>query len=138
MFRQIEKQIERAARAAINKTAREGVQVARQLSSGKYSLVQLRRMGHPYSKRNPRPPQDRGIINAQTGQFRAAWEYEKSRSYFAGNVAGFIVNQSDRAQWLTGQPTDTMIGRPIENRIRRRIEPVFHFNLETALYRALQ
>jgi hypothetical protein len=54
------------------------------LSSGPYSLKQLRRMGHPYSRRRPNPGAiggDFARINVQTGVFRKSWSMRVSRAF---------------------------------------------------------
>lgn len=74
-----------------------------------YSLAQLRRMGHPYAKRRPRPPMYVGIINRQSGKFVAGWESDTFESF--GSIVSRVRNRSEHARFMLGK--GFMVERPI-------------------------
>jgi hypothetical protein len=137
-FAKLANSLTRNVTRAVVETAREGVQIAKQDSSGRFSLRRLRQMGHSYARRAPNPPDDPAIINKQSGVFRAAWTVEPIHSTTGGATVGYVVNRSDRVRWLTERGTRLIMGRPIESRVRNRIEPVFQFNVEQAIVRSIQ
>lgn len=105
------------------------------LSSGPFSLRQLRRMGHPYARRhgsiqgvNP------FVVNAQTGAFRAAWQM-RGPFAFAGGFGAEVRNDDPKADWIGGG-TRLMLGRDVTGELERRteaaIERVFVRRLEDA------
>jgi hypothetical protein len=89
---------------------------AKTLSKGKYTLAQLARMGHPYSRKHPNPPQDPAIINFQTGRFLHSWRV--SPVIVHNGEAVFVVSNPVRhSQYLRPWGTRKMIGRPVEVRL---------------------
>ncbi len=88
---------------------------ARQYSMGPYSSAQLAAMGHPYSRRNPHPPQDPAIINLQSGEFLAGWEtLAQQRAGDALRTAA--INTAPYSGYLD-QGTRLMIRRPQTARV---------------------
>src|SRR5438105_148810 len=90
----------------------EAMRLAKErLSSGPYRTSQLRQMGHPYSRRRPRPPALPAIINVQTGRFRAGW---RIRARLSGSRLTLDVeNVSPEAKFLL-HGTRWMIARPYD------------------------
>ncbi|MBA3767793.1 MAG: hypothetical protein H0W99_12560 [Acidobacteria bacterium] len=138
-FEKLGRQIEDAAETALNRTAREGFLIARQDSSGTWNRRRRRKAGYSYSRRDPNPPpQDLGIINKETGVFLAAWRIEKARLFAGGEMAAFIVNDSDRVEDLVEASGKPWLSRPIDARITNRLRPVFQFEVERAISRVLR
>jgi hypothetical protein len=121
-------QLDRGVREAEAKSADEALRIARELSSGRFSLAQLARMGHPY-RIGGVPPQDAAIVNKQTGAFYRGWRVIGPRQR-GGDLATKLVNDSPQAERLS-RGTSRMIARPILTRIRERVE-----GKRRALYKA--
>lgn len=121
-------EVDKAVRRAEKESAENALQIARELSSGKFSSFQLRMMGHPY-RIGGVPPADPAIINRQTGRFYHGWRVLPPRKSESG-ILTQLVNESPYARYLL-RGTSRMIARPILVRIRERAEP-----RRRALYRA--
>lgn len=122
IFRRYANTMERHVREAERESVDEALQVARELSSGPYSLAMLRALGHPYARARPNPPQDAAIINVQTGVFRESWEAGVPRR--RGTVMRTrLTNTAPHARFLP-RGTTRMIERPILTRIGERMRPV--------------
>ena len=130
------RRVEMAIRSAEKDAAREGVEIAQELSSGRYTLGQLRAMGHPYAKRAPNPPQDAAIINEQSGRFKSAWVARRPTRR-GDYLETRIVNLAPHARFLH-RGTKTMIARPILSRLRERLFPVRKRLLEERLRSVLR
>jgi hypothetical protein len=112
--------LSREVRVAERKSAENAIEIARELSSGRFSSAQLRRMGHPY-RLSGTSPQDAAIMNRQSGQFYRGWRIIAPRK--AGDeIRTSLVNDSPHARLLL-RGTSRMIARPILTRIRERAEP---------------
>lgn len=143
---QIERQFQRLANnlsyeltRAIQQTAREGLAIARQDSSGRWNRKRRQKAGYSYSRFDPNPPpQDLGIINVEEGVFLAAWRVEPARSEGGGTIAAYIINDSDRVRDLVDARGKPWLSRPIDQRVAMRVMPVFQFNVEKALRRAMK
>lgn len=129
------KRLQREVDAALVSIGGEGVRQARVSSSGPYSLAMLRRMGHPYSRRRPRPPMDPGIVNRQTGRFLRAWGRSDAH-WDSGRRTVNVANFSDRAEYMFG--TRRMIARPIWRQIVRRTEKAVGPAIARAQIRAFE
>lgn len=99
------------------------LEVAREMSSGPYGdPAVLRALGHPYSRRHPRPigafyP---AKINVNTGDFRSRWRGTVTRRGLQAGGASITMrlsNNSPHARYLTERGTSRMIGRPIQKLI---------------------
>lgn len=143
--RQIEAIFKRQANAlslelakAVRETAREGLAIARQDSSGRWNRKRRRKAGYSYSRRNPNPPpQPLGVINIETGVFLADWHVRPVRSEGAGDLAAYVVNNTEYAPHiLTGG--NHSLTRPIDRRVKARLMPIFQFNVERAIQKALR
>jgi hypothetical protein len=119
---------------AVNDTLHAGYGLAIQHSSGTHSSADLARLDHPFATRHGSPLLDPSVINAQTGQFRAAWRTEGPKPT-AGGVGGAIVNDDPKVQVLK-PGTRLMFARPVEDRIARELAPVFETNVIRAIVRA--
>ena len=121
-------------RARLNEAERENVQdvlaTARLYSSGPYSRADLRRLGHPYARRRPRPPLPPGIVNVQTGTFLAGWRVEGPDR----DLASRVVNETDRAEFMRG--TARMIRRPIAAAVERETAERVEARRQAALRKA--
>lgn len=94
------------------------LEVAREASSGRYSQAELDAMygpRGPYSKADPHPPADPGIINVQTGQFRSAWEEGAD----FGPLHKTVVNTDPVADFLDHDGTggSNMMRRPVKQKV---------------------
>lgn len=144
------KQVERAFQAlgkrlavnvakAVRDTAREGLAIARQDSSGRWNRRRRRKAGYSYSRFDPKPPpQPLGVINIETGVFLAAWRVEPVRSAISGDVTAYIINDSDRVRDLVDASGKPWLSRPIDRRVADRVTPIFRFNVERAVARTLR
>jgi hypothetical protein len=136
-FERLAKSLETNVKRAVNETVREGLAIARQDSSGRWNRAKRQKAGYSYSRREPAPPpQDLGIINIETGVFKAAWKVIPAQPEQNGFVA-WVINDSDRVEDLVEADGKPWLSRPIDERVRRRIEPVFQFNVERAIARSL-
>ena len=95
--------MEEAMHQSNMENARMLKQAGKEISSiTDHSLDDLRRMGHPYAVRRPRPPHEAHIIHHQTGgrwlNFRAGWRATTKRS--GGNFELRFTNVSPVAAFL--------------------------------------
>ena len=122
------RQLDQGMRDAEQQSARTALEVAHELSSGRFSAAQLARMGHPY-RIGGTPPQDAAIINRQSGEFYRGWRVIGPRRA-GSSLTTKLINESPNAQRLQ-RGTSRMIARPILVRIGQRVE-----GQRRALYRA--
>ncbi len=111
--------------------------IARKWSSGTIKTATLIALGHPYSKRDPNPPQDPAIINFQTGLFKSMW-IPSSVNFTLSNhvITGRLKNDAPYGYKM--ENSFLMIRRPILDRIVKEIEPIRYANLERAVERAMR
>ncbi len=99
-----------------------------------HSLTQLAKMGHPYSKRHPKPPHDPAYLHAQSGNLRKSWEL--TVEFHGSDYVLTLRNKAEYFKWLEGG-TKKMIRRPILEAISAStIKPIRERNKE-ALNKAL-
>lgn len=110
----------------------------RDFSSGGFKTAILRRMGHPYSKRNPRPPANPAIMNRQTGLFRSSWQIHISSDVSSQNIKSKLVNTAPYAGYVVGGGNSRMMFRPIKKYIKDKVEPIRSRNLQYAIDEALK
>lgn len=126
-----------AVEEAHNHTLQQGMQEAVKISSGPYSTAQLRADNHPYAKRDPRPPLPAYIINAQTGEFLAAWGVNDPQT--VGDVtSSSLINNSPHGSYLRSGDKSLMIERPVEAHLTEVMEPLLHENVQASLHEALK
>ena len=113
--------LEAAVIKAEKKSMRRALTIAHRWSSGRYSTATLVKMGHPYARRNPHPPQDPSIINRQTGVFWAAWRVI-GPEVVGDRLKSRLVNEAPYAYFLD-KGTRTMIARPILSRVMAELQP---------------
>lgn len=143
---QIEKQFARLSKMlqanlskAVQETAREGLMIARQDSSGRWNRKRRQAAGYSYSRRDPAPPpQNIAIINIEKGIFLAAWRIEPARVFASGEIAALLINDSDRVKDLVDASGKPWLSRPIDQRVAERVRPVFQFNIEKAIQKTLK
>ncbi len=95
-----------------------------------FSTSQLRRMGHPYATRDPRPPVRPHILNRQSGALHERWKVNV-RNYPDG-VTVSVVNTAPYAKYMTEDGTTKMIGRPVLEEALRRTQAQRSRNLRNA------
>lgn len=110
--------------AAMKTTVALAVREAQRLSSGAFKSK------GEYSRRNPHPPFDPAIINAQSGEFRSAWRGLTLIS--STTVTGRVINASLKADWLD-KGTPKMISRPIRLKLEAFAAPLFQRELKREL-----
>lgn len=121
----------REVRNAERQAAREALSEARALSSGPLTRGALRRLGHPYARRAPRPPLPAHVVNVQSGRFRRAWRIAGTGDRLA------LVNTSAVARFLA-RGTRRMIARPIAAAIAARVRAKRLRRLQEAARRGLR
>lgn len=132
MLDQAASEIERELIDAEMETLRDAETEAHRLSQGQYSTKQLRKMGHPYSRQNPRPPEDEAIINRQSGRFDDAW-FTVPTTPAGDMITSTLANNSDKAAYMGG--TSRMIERPIVSRVAERIQEARDARIRSVLVR---
>lgn len=105
--------------------------VARAYSSGPFSTATLRRMGHPYARRNPRPPGNPAVVNVQSGRFRQSWRLVKTPSGWR------VENLAPYAKYFSDRGTRRMIRRPILRGIGQAMRRQRERRLREAVRRGL-
>jgi hypothetical protein len=121
-LRRIARRFEHWVREAERESAYEALRLAREFSSGPFSTALLRKMGHPYARRKPNPPQDPAIINRQSGDFINAWRVSGPRQTTTG-LKTKLINDVRYAIYLQNG-TETMIERPIREKILSALAPI--------------
>lgn len=143
---------DRNIREAEERSGQEYERAAFRYSSGPFTLKQLRRMGHPYARRHPKPLLDPGVINVQSGAFRSAWRRDGPNDVaFLGSEANpfgasdrglvtAIYNEDPKAAFLEqpdGAPASLMVQRPVDEKIAAAAEPERERRIERAIAVAL-
>lgn len=98
-------------------------------SSGTTTTKTLRRMGHPFARRDPQTPMDPSVINAQTGDYRDAWTQQPAE--VTRSTVTVRVTNSDRAARFMGG-TRRMVARPIIAAVKERLTADRHRRLRAA------
>ena len=94
------------------------------------STQQLRKLGHPYAKRDPRPPVRAHILNKQAGLLYSSWKVNVRRYPDGATVS--VVNTAPYAKYMTAEGTTKMIGRPIFDEALKRTQEQRQRNLHNA------
>jgi hypothetical protein len=113
-----DRDLARALQDAERESLRQAEQEAWDSSSGPFKLSTLKKMGHPYATRNPRPPLSAGVINTQSGAFRGNWR-PTSSAWSSDELTNRLVNSDPVSEYMSG--TSLMISRPIVERVEQRI-----------------
>lgn len=96
-----------------------------------YSLEQLRQMGHPYARRDPRPPVRPHIINRQTGNLHRNWRWNWART--PDGCRATVYNNAFNARFMRDiRGTLTMIARPVRAEAIKRTKDARARNLKRA------
>lgn len=129
--RQIKADIIGKIRAADKETLEnEGLAIARQFSSGTYTLKFLAQRpfpNHPYAVARPNSAFDPAMISTHTGKFLAGWKIKPT----GPNDPPAIWNTSRVAKFLEFG-TKTMKRRPIDEAIIAALAPIRKRNLDQA------
>lgn len=133
MKAQTEKYVEEVREAQVQ-NAKLVMEKAKQFSNQRFfSLQQLRKMGHPYAKRDPRPPVKAHIINRQSGTFYASWQMRVLKN--SEGIYASVYNSAPWARYMVG--TKKMIARPILDEALFRTQDRRRKNLQNARKRGL-
>lgn len=90
----------------------------------------------PYARRAPHPPLPPWIANVQTGLLRAGWRTETTRQ--GADIRADLFNVAPESRFFGGEPTRTMIARPLlQNVVERSRKPAFQ-RMTDAVRRALR
>lgn len=108
--RQLDKVIDGTIARAFTAAINDGLHDARELSSGPFSLAELRKRDYPYATRHGSPLLPPAMINAQSGEFREKWRGQHT-AVAAGGVFQ-LRNDSSVADFLNAG-TPAMFRRPI-------------------------
>jgi hypothetical protein len=127
--RRLEQELKRAEERSIE----DARKIARQLSSGTFSTEKLAEMGHPYAKRDPRPPAHPAVVNRQTGEFKENWHTDK-QGWQGDTLKNSLINDDPKADLM--ETHRWMIFRPIRQRIMERLQPIRLQRLLAAFQRA--
>ena len=130
--------LRREIKKSESQSATFGVKIAKTLSSGPFSQMQLNAMDNPYAVRHGTAQIAPDVINVQTGKFRAAWKREVND--WTGSppdaLLTKVINTSGVAKYMLG--TKRMLPRPVDALTAKILEPVRMLNLGDALERALE
>lgn len=130
----LEKRLFAAVVAAEALTLEDAKKEAIRASSGTITTKTLRRMKHPYARRDPQTPLDPGLINAQSGRFRRSWRTRRPiRS--GRKITSRLRNNDPKGKYMRG--TAKMIERPVLVRIAKTIRPIRRYRLRRALWSAV-
>lgn len=109
----IERELHSEAGRAVDVATSTLLDAAIRKSSGPFSQPELDSMDNPYAKRHGMPRLDPDQINAQTGQFRAAWQ-----SVRLGSLRARVINTNWKGKYLVtpdGQGTSLMFHRGVDD-----------------------
>lgn len=126
--REFEQDVLRAERVTVD----DLLETAQQFSSGTLKPKDLRRMDHPYAKRHGAPKLNPAVINAQTGEFRGAWQTDPVSSG-ADGLESALYNTDPKAEKWLEPGTKKMFARPIDELIESRVAPRREARIEVAL-----
>lgn len=125
----VDRAIDHAVFQAVEATIEQAVQVARERSSGPFSLSQLAKKDFPYAKRHGSPLLPPDMINAQSGEFRDAWT-----GRMTGARTGEIRNDAPHADFLQFG-TKHMFRRPIKEAVEAEAEQILTTELAESFSR---
>ena len=114
-FKRKEQSLRNGIPRAEEQNLKDNVSVAKKLSLGPISTVELIILGHPYARRAPNPPQSAFIINYQKGIFYLSWTYYPPVWSQSGDLVSELVNTAPYANFMRG--TRLMIERPIYDEV---------------------
>lgn len=92
-------------------------------SEGQLSPADMRRMGHPFARRDPQTPIDPAVINVGAGDFLRGYFQEPVVASEQG-TEGAVINDSESAGWIAsgGHGKSRMVERPIIEVVSERIK----------------
>ncbi|MBB6053283.1 hypothetical protein [Armatimonas rosea] len=95
----------------------------RRRSEGTLTYSDLRRMGHPYARRDPQTPLDPAMLNTHSGELLAGYEQESIEADDEG-TSGMVFNDSEHAHRIMsgGKGDSLMVERPIVEAVEDFIE----------------
>lgn len=102
--------------AADLRTAQKAKELARTFTSAP-RMSRTEKKSHPYARRSPHPPLPPYMVHRESGRLEAGWKVRQT-----GKVT-VLYNDAAIAGFFNGQPTKTMMGRPVVQEVARRIRP---------------
>lgn len=90
---------------------------------------------HPYARRAPHPPLPPFLVNVQSGRFRSSWKTRLSKS--GKGYRATLYNTAPYSGSFNGEPTRTMIARPILAHVIETIGPQRRKRMQSAVRRAM-
>lgn len=116
---------QRAVMKAESQTRKDALAEARRLSSGPYSLLGLKKAGHPFSRRAPNGAFNPAVINLGGGRgtYKSRWKGQGPR-VVGGDVVTSIANSDPNAAAFL-QGTSKMVDRwgPQKKAILAKVQP---------------
>ena len=106
------------------------------LSSGTLTEEDLRRLDHPYATRHGSPRLAPGIINAQSGEFRAGW-VARGPTQRGDVIRSTVQNLAPVAKYLE-KGTEVMFARPLPELVEAELAPRRLRRIRAAVERALK
>jgi len=127
------------AEAGIKEMAAVTMAQAKKDSLGPYTTPMLVRMGHPYAKRDPRPPMPPFYINIQTGNLYRSWQkrYGASAGAYQGTILATVFNTSPEAGWLE-RGNGPSIKRPLPHLVVVQVGAQFRSHMQQRIKGALK
>lgn len=136
-LRALPARLEHEMRAAAEDAADAVLAAAVRLSSGTLSLGDLAAEDHPFARRHGRPRRDPGVLNVQSGVFRASWERTPVRR--EGDALRVDVwNVDPKARQFLEPGTGAMFARPVDERALQATEPYLERRFARAMADALR
>lgn len=142
--REFEREIKRrvvATAKALAQAERDNIALAKSIaksySQGPYSSAQLASMGHPYSRRAPRPPMPSGFINVQRSRrFVRSFSTVQRGRHNNNRIVTELNNNSPEWQYLK-YGTRYMIKRPLGELVLGAVHVKRDLNLAIAIQQNL-
>lgn len=148
--RRILDQVAKAVQGAEEKSAREGLAIAKRQTSGPFSAAFQRQLAKaspvstggrglfssrtsypgPFSTRRTHPLLPADVMNKQSGVLARSWEIVIHRSAW-GNSAPIIRNIASYAQYMEG--TSKMHKRDVRSAVLTMLQPIREANIAAAL-----
>ncbi len=128
-----------AVAAAETQSATDLKNLATKQTSGTITTKQLRRMRHPFARRDPQTPLNPAVVNKQSGQLRAGWRILPIKASRTGTRTG-VTNASVHAKLVkrAGSGKSKSVARPLVAAIFRKIRPERTARLRAALRKVIK
>ncbi len=134
LFQRMDRQVGSAVESGLQGVLDRGLAIARQESSGPYSLAELARMDYPYARRHGSPLLDAAKINKQKGEFAGSWF--TAGKFGAGGGSGQIINDDPKADMLEAG-TRVMFPRRIGASVEKKLAVEAEWIVDSKVSRVL-